>query len=155
MSEKNNNFQHRMENKLQMIISAATASSEEDLAPLFRILNPTNDRDEMGEIYTDTLGYNPITHFDRQDLVRIYHEIVEDAPGEISEILSERESEIIDLSLSLFDSNRTDLLQAQLEEVIYAETGIEIGDWDETQKDIVDELLFDEDEDDMYEEEDD
>lgn len=57
------------EEMLRFLGDAATANSEADLDPVLNLFNPVDDRKEMGEKFEETLGYNPITHYDFKDVV--------------------------------------------------------------------------------------
>ena len=57
------------EEMLKFLGNAATADSEADLDPVLNLFNPVDDRKEMGEKFEETLGYNPITHYDFRDVV--------------------------------------------------------------------------------------
>lgn len=54
---------------MAFLSGAATADCEADLDNLLQIFNPVESRSQMGEIFRDTLGYNPITHYDMQDIM--------------------------------------------------------------------------------------
>lgn len=54
---------------MAFLSSSATADCEADLDGLLQLFNPVESRNRMGEIFSDTLGYNPITHYDMQDIL--------------------------------------------------------------------------------------
>ena len=57
------------EEMLKFLGAAATADSEADLDPVLSLFNPVDSRKEMGEKFEETLGYNPITHYDFRDVL--------------------------------------------------------------------------------------
>ena len=146
---------------LEYITLSATANSEEDQAFLMTLLSPSSDRTEMGMIYNNLLGYNPVSYFDEQDLSRIYDGILDSekfkkASVKVKEFLAndKNKNTIIERTLSLLEDDREDYLVDLLIDTIKDET-----DWsyDPYEGDDVESFDVDECEceDDISEEEDD
>ena len=62
---------------MAFLSSAATADCEADLDGLLQIFNPVESRAQMGELFNETLGYNPITHYDMQDILTAIDEALQ------------------------------------------------------------------------------
>lgn len=45
---------------------------------LTKVLNPTNNRAEMGEVYTKVMGYDPLVHFDRGEVIELLNDFIND-----------------------------------------------------------------------------
>ena len=54
---------------LKYLADTATANSEADVEEFLKIFNPAPSRKEMGEIFEANLGFDPITHYDIQDVI--------------------------------------------------------------------------------------
>ena len=78
------------------ITTTASASSEEDINKLLLMMAPSDSKGEMGEIYSEVLGYNPISYFDRQYLEKQYDELLTIAPSTYYDDLIVKRPEIID-----------------------------------------------------------
>jgi C-terminal processing protease CtpA/Prc len=143
---------------LDYISATSSANSEEDQVLLMTLMKPTSDRDEMGEVYECLLGYNPITHFDEQDLNKVYVDIIasecfQKAPHSVKEYLAseENKNELIKRALSLLDDEHDDYLQDIMVDIIKDETS-----WEFAMPDCEDIVSFEEEEDgeDLCDEED-
>ena len=99
------------------------AESEEDLDFIFGILNPTDSKEEMGKVYEDSLGYNPLDFFDKKTLSKKFDEFLTDAPSSIQSELKEKRNGILDRSLLQRDRDEDAHLSMILASEIYAETG--------------------------------
>jgi hypothetical protein len=117
---------------LDYIVASATSHSEEDQSYLMKLMTPSADRDEMGEVYNNLLGYNPITYFDEQDLSRAYATIVtsdsfQKAPSNVKEFLSSEENKkmIIERALAWVDAEKEEYLVDMLIGAIQEEIGWE------------------------------
>ena len=84
-----------MSSILEKLLAVATCNSEEDQEKLEQLLDPTT-RTEMGPVYEEAIGYNPITYFDRRDTEKYFNSMIEDAPQSIKEVLEEKKEEIIE-----------------------------------------------------------
>lgn len=108
---------------LQYYNKMVHAESEEDLDFLIKILRPSDDRKEMGEVYVDALGYNPITHFDKAELKKIYRDIVSEAPDSLKSELIERQDDILESTIDYKESVNSDYLYQLVSFEIFEETG--------------------------------
>ena len=108
---------------LDYIAASATSRTEEDEAYLMMLMQPTTDRDEMGDLYSNRLGYNPIKYFDEKDLRRIYSAITRKAPMNIRTILETNEDLFIEKTMIRLDESREEYLTNLLAKVISEETG--------------------------------
>ena len=155
---------------LDYIVASATSHSEEDQSYLMKLMTPSADRDEMGEVYDSLLGYNPITYFDEQDLSRIYASIVtsdsfQKAPSNVKEFLSSEENKkmLIERAMSWVDDEKEEYLLEIISNAISDEIGWvyepseddESFDTDETDddSDVIDEEEYDEEDDEIEDEE--
>jgi len=110
--------------KLQNYLQAATcANTEDDVDELLKMMSPTEDREEMGELYEFNLGYNPITHFDEQELNVLLNEMIEEAPTYIKEKIVDAQETIIKDSLEYHSDHLTSYLTQALTYAIERETG--------------------------------
>ncbi len=76
---------------------AAEANSEEDLNPLFDMLDPDPDSKKMGKTFNDVLGYNPITYYTEEAAHSVFsdaNDMLKDYPKTVDE-LKKREDEIV------------------------------------------------------------
>lgn len=80
---------------LQRLLAVATCKTEEDEYRLEQLINPST-RSVMGPVYEETLGYNPLTYFDRQEAEGYFKEMIEDAPQSVKVILEEKQEEILE-----------------------------------------------------------
>lgn len=108
---------------LKYINATVTADSEADEALLLEMLRPTEDRVEMGKIYQNVLGYNPIEYFDEKYLERKYDEILETAPESLKGELQEKKDNIINEVMTHKNNLNEDYLLYILTSEIAAETG--------------------------------
>jgi hypothetical protein len=104
---------------LDYIQETVTASSEGDLEHLMVLMRPTENREEMGIVYDELLGYNPITYFDEKYQHRIYAGVISRAPSHLKDALSKKEEWIIKLTMRNYDSFRDDFLSKTLAKVIF------------------------------------
>lgn len=107
---------------LDYINRTANANSEEDLDFLLELMRPTS-RNEMSEIYVQTLGYNPITYFDEKYLYSIYDDIAATAPDSVQNQLRSKKDEIISKVMDLDANIKEDYLKSLLFQEIEEETG--------------------------------
>lgn len=90
------------------------ADSEEDLDFLMVLLNPVERRDEMGDIYSDILGYNPLNYYDEKFLGNAYTAIAEIAPEAIKDELNYKRDDIIEALLDQKSSDIEEYLMTSL-----------------------------------------
>lgn len=102
----------RRDKYLEFLKKAATADEGSDLDDLFAVFEPEGkSRAQMGEVYNEALGYNPITHFDVEELSGVMSTILENAdPAFITAIKPKRKS-IIDRAMEIFEVERTETLK--------------------------------------------
>lgn len=104
-----------MNSEISKFIECITDTSEENV---LKLLNPTDDRKEMGEIYESTLGYNPITYFDetviRQKLIRF----AETLPTQSRALLQDSYDDIVKLTLEDLESIRMKSIDTALIDAI-------------------------------------
>lgn len=84
-----------IERLLGYINNTVTAASEDDVDQLLLLMSPKDDKEEMGELYSNVLGYNPITHYDRQFIERKFDEMFDIAPVSFHESLVSNRENII------------------------------------------------------------
>lgn len=92
------------------ITATATADSEEDVERLLSIFNPVEDRQEMGKVFDNVLGYNPITHYDMKDIMAVIDD-VEIHAGEtdfiVVDAVMEKRDEIAEEAMKIYEANRS------------------------------------------------
>lgn len=108
---------------LDYISNSSTANSEEDMSYLLTLMQPTDNRIEMGQVYTNLLGYDPITYFDEKYVHKAYETILMRAPGNVKRLLTEKKEELITETMTRFESTREEYLLNLLMKVIMDETG--------------------------------
>ena len=96
------------EEMLKFLGDTATASSEVDVENFLKIFHPTDDRDQMGKIYEEQLGYNPVAHFDIQDIIKAVDDVLDGAriSSDASKIIVAKKDAIVDRAYAIFDSER-------------------------------------------------
>jgi len=145
--ERGKNFMKK-QSILDYVAATATCNSEEDLETLLKVLNPTDDREVMSEVYTAALGYNPITFFDENDLRKIYKCIIDSAPDEVKDQIGDREDDIIDDAMLLIDESREDTFIHVISNIIKDITGWSNLDESEIHDDNKKEISIEDDDDD-------
>lgn len=110
-------------NFMEYLKKTISAESEEDLEYLYKALRPSNDREEMSEVYKEVLGYNPLTYFDHSDIEELYNEIVEMAPDSLRDSLIEDRNDIIQTTMDRKEKLHGEYLLSLLMLVIKEETG--------------------------------
>ena len=97
---------------LEFIQKAATADSESDIDNLFTVFTPEGkSRSQMGEVYEDVLGYNPITHFDVEELSGVIASILDDADPDFISAIKPKRNALISRAMEIFDTERTETLK--------------------------------------------
>jgi hypothetical protein len=108
---------------LNYIEATASASSEEDVNKLLQLMSPTNDREEMGTMYEESLGYNPITHFDKEDIRGMLNNCTHTAPASVVNAIKEKEEYLISETLSVYNKDHSVRLAKSLCSVLHDTTG--------------------------------
>lgn len=108
---------------LEYINRLANASSDEDVDFLIQLMQPTDNQEEMGHVYMDTLGYNPIEYFDRRKLETAYSTIMDVAPDSLKSDLNTVKPGIIEHVIAMKAHLNDDYLLYMLLSEISAETG--------------------------------
>lgn len=116
--------------RLNDLLNIVTANSEENIDDFLELLKPDNkSTEEMGSIYEETIGYDPITYFDKVSLNNMI-DIIKDlpeTPEAVVEALDDSRTEIIESAFNIFNENKIDtFLPAALEEAIEEITGVSI-----------------------------
>lgn len=91
---------------MAFLTGAATADCEADLDELLRVFNPVSSRDEMGEIFESTLGYNPITHYDMQDILAAIDLALESMSASGKERVESERDRISKRAQIIYEDNR-------------------------------------------------
>lgn len=119
--------------RLKQILDIVKSNSEESIDDLLDLMQPEGkSRYEMGETFEETLGYNPISYYDEQQLRKIADEIADDpttAP-EVTEYIKDgdHKESLVSRAYEIFESERdTTFLPAAMEEAIEEETGISVS----------------------------
>lgn len=113
-----------MEGKfLDYINKTRNANSEDDIDELLRIMNPTDDRDEMGRVYEDVLGYNPLQYFDENALRSLLEEVTTYAPASVVTIIKNSKEQIISKALQELKVLAEESIVAALISALDIETG--------------------------------
>lgn len=108
---------------LAYINATVSSTSEEGLDPLLKLMNPSSDRLEMGDVYDDVLGYNPITYFDKEEIRSLTKLCEKYAPEPTAALIKDMEEEIINQTFIRFNTNRSAQLNKDFAAVIKNLTG--------------------------------
>ena len=87
---------------------ASEAHSEEDLDPLFELLDPSPDAREMGKKFNEVIGYNPITYYTESTARDVFAQVctsLESYPKTV-QALTESEDSIIEELLDHTETTR-------------------------------------------------
>ena len=110
---------------LKEVLDICNANGEEGLETLFRIMEPEDDRDEMGTVFEDTIGYNPITYYDEKDIDALIEDVTEES---IREMIKERHDEIVEETLKNHRESIVDDFANAVITVLGIES-VQIGDY--------------------------
>lgn len=135
---------------LQQFIDTVTASSEADVTELLKVMNPTTE-EEMGPVYQQVIGYNPITYFDEKIVNEQIDKVLPYAPNKAGQILVNKRSEIVELAMKNYKMTKPTFLQSCLELAIRDFVSVDIWDDEEMEEafdDVTDTPAYDEDEED-------
>lgn len=96
----------KREEMMAYLTATATADSESDVQALLRLFNPVNSRAEMGGIYEETLGYNPITHYDIQDVIAVLDDAMDHVSSNSVSIFIKHKDEIVEKAMQIYEEKR-------------------------------------------------
>ena len=112
---------------INFLSSAAVADSEEDVNSLLAIFHPVDDRDEMGKVYTEALGYNPITHYDMSDILRIIDDAMDCLSTDGRNIIMAAKDDIAERAFGIYEDNRLKYLSEAVAAAIEG-AGLSVAD---------------------------
>lgn len=123
MSRHNDLFMPRStktrEEMLKFLGEAATANSEADLDPVLNLFNPVDDRDEMGKKFENTLGYNPITHYDFKDVVAAVDSVSIQVSDEGRMVIENQLNDIAKKAMAILEEGREAHIKAAVAKALY------------------------------------
>lgn len=96
----------KREKLMAYLTATATADSEEDVEKLLGLFNPVEDRSEMGDIFEETLGYNPITHYDMADIVNAVDSAIEHVSAKSLDLIKGNQDAIAKRALEIYEQHR-------------------------------------------------
>lgn len=96
-------------------VECITDTSEEKV---LKLLEPVNDRKEMGEIYKETLGYDPIIYFDEKDIRQKLVDIVNGMSATARSKVQNHYDEIVEATLIGLDETRMENIESVLNAAI-------------------------------------
>lgn len=103
---------------MEFLTATATADSEKHVQEnLLKLFNPAESREDMGKVYNDVLGYNPINHFDREELKELLDmalNAMADEHPSAAENVAKHRGVIVDRALEAFENDRTDTFRTIL-----------------------------------------
>lgn len=91
---------------LKEVLDICNATEDEGYENLFKIMEPSDERDEMGSIYEEALGYNPITYFDVKDIEKLIEDV---ESNDVREMINEHKDEIIETALEMKQDSLVDI----------------------------------------------
>ena len=118
-----------MEGTLKRVLDIISSSTDEDVDAFLELLKPEDhSREEMQVVYEDTLGYDPTSYYDKEDIKRIATKLEEDdsVDEEIQSFISNSKEDLVDAAYKIFDESRPVFLQAAVEEAVEDATGTSI-----------------------------
>lgn len=96
---------------LKYLSDTATASCEADVEEFLKIFNPAPTRKEMGDIFEENLGFNPITHYDIQDVIKAVDEVLDHVSRDGVELVTKHKDEIVEKAMTVVETRRDDFLK--------------------------------------------
>ena len=96
---------------LKYLSDTATASCEADVEEFLKIFNPAPTRKEMGDIFEENLGFNPITHYDIQDVIKAVDEVLDHVSRDGVELVTKHKDEIVEKAMAVVETRRDDFLK--------------------------------------------
>lgn len=108
MSRRTNSY-------LASIIEIVSANSEESVDNMLCMLDPeSHDRDELGSLSEDVLGYNMITFHDKQYLTDKLHDIMDQIDESVKNQIASNIESLVDEAYDNFSSSRDTSLNMAL-----------------------------------------
>lgn len=124
------------------IISADNPEVRDDFIDLLR--PDAYDRVEMGSIYEESLGYNPILYYDEQEALGYlkYLEKQENVPDAVKDYIKENRIDIAKTVVESeeFANDRSSMIQVNIQAYLEEETGCEIDVEDPDEDELDDEM---------------
>lgn len=101
---------------LDFITQAATAVTESDavkgaMAGIEAMMNPVDSREEMGTIFQENLGWNPIRDYDTMDFGAIVDDVVKSGNDVIARLVTTSRERLIDRAMSIYEASREEHMQ--------------------------------------------
>lgn len=97
---------------LNFITGAATANSEKDVVDaLSALMHPVDSREEMGSIFEENLGYNPIVAYDVMDIDHIIDDVLQGSSDIINRLVTANRAKLAERSMAIFNASREEHLQ--------------------------------------------
>lgn len=101
---------------LSFITAAATAVTESDavkgaVASLEALMNPVDSREEMGTVFQENLGWNPIRDYDVMDIDAIVNDVLKSGNEIISRLVSTSREKLVDRAMAIYESSREEHMQ--------------------------------------------
>ena len=120
--------------RLSDILDIVSASGENSDDVLLELLQPEKmTREEAQVVFDDSIGYDPTTYFDKRDIAEHVEALIVDdlTPANISTLVAEDKSNIVDSAFDKFDESRQEYLADAVAEAVYDATGWELDPSDE------------------------
>lgn len=103
---------------LKYLTESATADCEADVERFLDVFNPTADRAEMGHIFYEHLGYNPITYYDFQDVLKVLDGLLEKVGKKKASVIQENKDAIVVRAQAIYEENRDENIRVALDMAI-------------------------------------
>lgn len=101
----------KREELMAYLTATATADSEGDVDSLLKLFNPVESRETMGEIFEDTLGYNPITHYDIKDVIKVIDDAIDHVSSAGVKTIVANKTKIVDKAMEIYNARRMEHIQ--------------------------------------------
>lgn len=135
-----------MARSLEEWITIVSANNPEVRDDFIDLLRPDHyDRVEMGSIYEESLGYNPITYYDEQEALSYlrYLEKQDNVADEVKEYIKENRHDIAETVIESqeFADDRSSMIHVNIQAYLEEETGcgIDVNDPEDELDDEMDE----------------
>ena len=119
-----------MSERLKQVLDIVTSNSDEAIDDLLELMSPEDHtREEMGQTFEDTLGYDPTCYYDKKQLGQIADDIADDpaTPSGVVDAINDGKEDLIESAYNIFaDGRDSAFLAAAMEEAIEDSTGISI-----------------------------
>lgn len=136
--------------RLKEILDIVTANGEEAVDDLMQLMRPEEyNRDDMGQTFEDTIGYDPTSYYDKKDIKEQIREFQdeESVPDEVYEYL--RSDTIEEDAYEKFDDVRMDHVRNVVVDTVLDETGYDLNEKTYPDEDVtLDDIDEEEEEDD-------